>query len=201
MPGTLPRMAPDPPRDSRDGSTSTFQLDSILAMRRKLGVTALLFVAVASGGGIAEELRGIVLRWDQEFGALHLEQSTGDEAVVPISAETKVVAAFGNLTDGKIFEPGETVVVSREGGESILIVIEAPGQHTEITPGEIVDVTDGTPTSPPVASSPSPEPATEAVPHAAEPTSLEEPEEEGVPTDRKNLKEPRDLPVTNVLEQ
>lgn len=165
-------------------------------MKRTFGAAALLLVTIAAGNASAEELRGKVLRWDQRFGALHLAVSTGDEVVVPISSGTKIEASFGELVDGKIFEPDELVTISREVvGGPITVSVETPAPDADIEPGDISDGMEATQETSPTAS-PSPEPTATADP---EPSSTADPEPLPVENEM-NLKEPSASPVPNVLE-
>ncbi len=142
----------------------------------------------ASEYALSEELRGKVLRWEQEFGALHLERRTGDEVVVPISDRTEITATFAELTDGTILEPGEWVTVSREKSGPLKIMIELPEQDAEITPGEILDEMEPTP-------SPSPSPTGTPIPAAiptAPPAAIASPEPTVVPEDTPEEELPAD---------
>ncbi len=125
-----------------------------------------LIGAFALSSAFAEQLRGKVLRWEPEFGALHLEQSTGEEVVVPVSDATEISGAFGRLSDGQLFDAGEWVTVSREGNEPTKIAIERPDQQADITPGEIGDEME---TSPPTTPTPEPTPEPTAAPGVVAP--------------------------------
>jgi hypothetical protein len=130
-------------------------------MKRRLGATALACTVGFVGPAVAEELRGKVLRWEPDFGALHLERPTGEEVVVPVSGETEIAATYGDLADGTVFEAGERVIVSRDDAGPIRIKIEPPEPEAATEPGEKSAEPEATATpaeAPPSSPSPSPNP-------------------------------------------